>query len=153
MSGGQLAHLHPLLGEALVLISLLILMAGMAQNLVYVVQLYFGYRELRERQPRHGDDRLWWLLTSHVTVPISLIVPAHNEEESIVDTVHSVLSLHYPQFEVVVVNDGSTDGTLAPWRPWSRPSTWGRCCATTTARSSTGRSADSTARAGIRSSW
>jgi cellulose synthase/poly-beta-1,6-N-acetylglucosamine synthase-like glycosyltransferase len=113
MSGGQLAHLHPLLGEALVLISLLILMAGMAQNLVYVVQLYFGYRELRERQPRHGDDRLWWLLTSHVTVPISLIVPAHNEEESIVDTVHSVLSLHYPQFEVVVVNDGSTDGTLA----------------------------------------
>jgi cellulose synthase/poly-beta-1,6-N-acetylglucosamine synthase-like glycosyltransferase len=45
--------------------------------------------------------------------PISVIVPAYNEEAGIIDSVRSLLSLRYPVFEVVVVNDGSTDETLA----------------------------------------
>ncbi len=45
--------------------------------------------------------------------PVSVIVPAFNEEAGIVESVRSLLSLRYPVFEVVVVNDGSTDATLA----------------------------------------
>ena len=45
--------------------------------------------------------------------PISVIVPAFNEGAGIVESVRSLLSLRYPVFEVVVVNDGSTDATLA----------------------------------------
>jgi cellulose synthase/poly-beta-1,6-N-acetylglucosamine synthase-like glycosyltransferase len=44
--------------------------------------------------------------------PLSLIVPAFDEEANIVDTVQTLLALDYPEFEVVVVNDGSADGTL-----------------------------------------
>jgi cellulose synthase/poly-beta-1,6-N-acetylglucosamine synthase-like glycosyltransferase len=44
--------------------------------------------------------------------PVSILVPAHNEEKTIVATVHSLLRLEYPNFEVVVVNDGSADDTL-----------------------------------------
>ncbi|HDJ23197.1 MAG TPA: glycosyltransferase family 2 protein [Candidatus Aminicenantes bacterium] len=44
--------------------------------------------------------------------PISIIVPAFNEEETIVESVHSLLALEYPNYEVIVVNDGSTDKTL-----------------------------------------
>jgi cellulose synthase/poly-beta-1,6-N-acetylglucosamine synthase-like glycosyltransferase len=44
--------------------------------------------------------------------PVSVIVPAHNEEATIADTVLSALAVRYPELEVVVVNDGSTDGTL-----------------------------------------
>ncbi len=44
--------------------------------------------------------------------PVSILVPAHNEARTIVATVHSLLRLSYPNFEVVVVNDGSTDETL-----------------------------------------
>lgn len=44
--------------------------------------------------------------------PISIIVPAFNEEDTIIESVHSLLALEYPNFEVVVVNDGSTDKTL-----------------------------------------
>src|SRR5438477_432054 len=43
---------------------------------------------------------------------ISIIVPAYNEEASIVRTVRSLLSQSYPAFEVVIVSDGSTDRTL-----------------------------------------
>lgn len=45
--------------------------------------------------------------------PVSVIVPAHNEAATIVQTVSSALAVHYPELEVVVVNDGSTDGTLS----------------------------------------
>ena len=44
--------------------------------------------------------------------PVSILVPAFNEEGSIVASVRSFLTLHYPQFEVIVVSDGSTDRTL-----------------------------------------
>lgn len=44
--------------------------------------------------------------------PVTLIVPAHNEAATITATVRSLLQLTYPEFEVLVVNDGSTDGTL-----------------------------------------
>ncbi|WP_240126934.1 glycosyltransferase family 2 protein [Thermomonas alba] len=43
--------------------------------------------------------------------PVSILVPAYNEEKTIVATVRSLLRLNYPSFEVVVINDGSTDGT------------------------------------------
>ncbi|OKL37858.1 glycosyltransferase family 2 protein [Domibacillus mangrovi] len=43
--------------------------------------------------------------------PVSIIVPAYNEEAGILDSVHSLLSLSYPQMEVIVVNDGSSDKT------------------------------------------
>jgi len=45
--------------------------------------------------------------------PISVIVPAYDEEAGIIESVRSLLSLRYPVFEVIVVNDGSRDGTLA----------------------------------------
>jgi cellulose synthase/poly-beta-1,6-N-acetylglucosamine synthase-like glycosyltransferase len=43
---------------------------------------------------------------------ISIIAPAYNEELSIIESVHALLNLRYPDFEVIVVNDGSKDGTL-----------------------------------------
>jgi len=47
-----------------------------------------------------------------LTKPLSLIVPAYNEEVTIVDSVNSLVQCDYPRFEVVVINDGSSDGTL-----------------------------------------
>lgn len=44
--------------------------------------------------------------------PLSIIVPAYNEEGTIVATVRSLMALHYPEFEVIIVNDGSEDATL-----------------------------------------
>jgi cellulose synthase/poly-beta-1,6-N-acetylglucosamine synthase-like glycosyltransferase len=43
--------------------------------------------------------------------PLSIIIPAYNEEVGIVDSIQSVMSLKYPQTELIVVNDGSEDQT------------------------------------------
>ena len=44
--------------------------------------------------------------------PISIIAPAYNEGMGILESTKSLLSMEYPLFEVIVVNDGSTDDTL-----------------------------------------
>lgn len=44
-------------------------------------------------------------------VPISVLVPAYNEELTILDTVKSLCILDYPEFEVIVIDDGSQDQT------------------------------------------
>jgi len=48
-----------------------------------------------------------------IVKPISVIVPTYNEELGVIESIRSLLSLRYPVFEVIVVNDGSTDATLA----------------------------------------
>lgn len=45
-------------------------------------------------------------------VPISIIVPAYNEEITIVETINSLLNLNYKIYEIIIVNDGSKDKTL-----------------------------------------
>ncbi|MDD4940125.1 MAG: glycosyltransferase [Candidatus Omnitrophica bacterium] len=45
-------------------------------------------------------------------IPVSIVLPAHNEELWIADSVKSILNLNYPKFELVIVDDGSTDGTF-----------------------------------------
>ncbi len=44
--------------------------------------------------------------------PVSILVPSYNEELTIIESVRSLLNLGYPSYEVIVVNDGSTDRTL-----------------------------------------
>lgn len=48
---------------------------------------------------------------------VSVLVPAHNEEAVIRRSVEAMLRLDYPRFEVIVIDDGSTDGTLAQLEP------------------------------------
>ncbi|HEV8651388.1 MAG TPA: glycosyltransferase [Actinomycetes bacterium] len=52
------------------------------------------------------------LLERDVYKPVSVLVPAYDEEVSIVGSVRSLLALQFPEFEVIVVSDGSTDQTM-----------------------------------------
>ena len=101
-------HLH---ATALVL-SAVIIATGVAQNLIFTLQLGLAYRLLQRKPPTPKHQQLWWRY-SDVAMPISLLVPAYNEEATVVENVRSLLALHYPSFEVIAVNDGSKDDTLS----------------------------------------
>lgn len=45
-------------------------------------------------------------------IPISILVPAYNEEITIIETINSLMDLDYPEYEIIVINDGSDDKTL-----------------------------------------
>jgi cellulose synthase/poly-beta-1,6-N-acetylglucosamine synthase-like glycosyltransferase len=63
---------------------------------------------------RQRNTRRARRLATGVAVPpfVSIVVPAYNEELTIVDSLRALLALDYTPREVVVVNDGSTDGML-----------------------------------------
>ncbi len=50
---------------------------------------------------------------NEIMPPVSIIIPAHNEQGNIIQAVKALMQIEYPVFEIIVVNDGSTDQTLS----------------------------------------
>lgn len=82
-----------------------------ALNAVYiglnVIALFTLRRYMGQRVAQVGPA-----LAPELDLPITVIVPAYNEALTLGESVRALLQLEYPQFEIVVVNDGSRDGTL-----------------------------------------
>lgn len=82
-----------------------------ALNVGYLTLNGFALRALR----RKGQEMFMAELPraySGLEPPVSILVPAYNEEASIAASIRSMLQLSYAEFEIIVVNDGSTDNTL-----------------------------------------
>jgi cellulose synthase/poly-beta-1,6-N-acetylglucosamine synthase-like glycosyltransferase len=85
-------------------------------NSFYALLLVLSYRSVRRHRRLTWQQRHSELLRSANAPRLSMIAPAHNEEATIAQSVRALLTLRYPNLEVVLVNDGSTDGTLAALR-------------------------------------
>ncbi|NTY00547.1 glycosyltransferase family 2 protein [Deinococcus sp. JMULE3] len=96
----------------LTVVEFLFLVYFALMNVGYAIGLTTTVRQLALSMRRHQTLRFDALLLGQTHKPISLLVPAYNEEATIEASVQSFLNLRYPQFEVIVVNDGSRDGTL-----------------------------------------
>ena len=84
----------------------------LALNSFYALLLLLSIPELVGNWRLADDEQLQGLFSSDAMPPLSLMVPAHNEEVTIAASVLSFLTLEYPRLEVIVVNDGSTDRTI-----------------------------------------
>ena len=84
-----------------------------AFSIVHSGLLVLAAIELRRYAARASPATLRRALRSPLAPAIAVLVPAFNEASGIADSVRSLLALDYPKIEVVVINDGSTDGTLA----------------------------------------
>jgi cellulose synthase/poly-beta-1,6-N-acetylglucosamine synthase-like glycosyltransferase len=87
-----------------------------ALNSCYALLLLLSIPEIWEQTRLAGDDDLARLMRAEAPPPITILVPAYNEQATIVASVTALQALQYPQYEVVVVNDGSKDDTLAVLR-------------------------------------
>lgn len=79
---------------------------------LYAIFNYLGLYQTILYGRRYSEFTLRNTLQSQLYVPISILVPAYNEELTIVSSIQSFLSLHHPAFEVIVVSDGSKDSTV-----------------------------------------
>ncbi|ERN54473.1 glycosyl transferase [Alkalihalophilus marmarensis DSM 21297] len=81
-------------------------------SLFYTVLLLLSAGMLRRERGLNKGEPFEDILHSTDTKPISILVPAFNEEAGVVGSIRSLLSMNYPEYEIIVVNDGSTDDTL-----------------------------------------
>ncbi len=98
--------------DAIVAFNNFVLYYFLALNLTYLALFFVSLREVLKFVRRTFFSDYQQILASDLTWPITILVPAHNEERTIVETVRSLQMVNYGEFEIIVVNDGSTDRTL-----------------------------------------
>jgi len=91
--------------ELIINILLSITAIFIVSNIFYII-LIFASKKMINRQ------KLSWPYNNFGFKPISLIVPAYNEEKNITESLKSFLNQKYSNFEIILINDGSTDKTL-----------------------------------------
>jgi cellulose synthase/poly-beta-1,6-N-acetylglucosamine synthase-like glycosyltransferase len=84
----------------------------LALNTIYLAFTVMAFVDLVGYRNRLWRGSLRNMMSESAYRPISLLVPAFNERETLIATIRSLLTLRYPEIEIVVVNDGSTDDTL-----------------------------------------
>lgn len=90
----------------------LILAYYLLLHLIYLVLMAIGSLQTRRYRKGISFTEFRRIADSRLTMPVSLIIPCYNEAPIIGTTVRNLLQLQYPQFEIIVVSDGSSDGTV-----------------------------------------
>jgi cellulose synthase/poly-beta-1,6-N-acetylglucosamine synthase-like glycosyltransferase len=103
---------NSVLGIIIFGLNIAVLCYFVAINVTYFLLLFLSYFSILKYKRRVRHEQWRRIIQSPFTVPVSIIAPAYNEELTIGESVKSLLMLQYPEFEVIVVNDGSKDGTL-----------------------------------------
>ena len=86
-------------------------MAIMAGYIFFIWQSSRAQRALAIDMPE--DDTIKYQMRgSPLTPAVSIIAPAYNEEVTIIDNVHSLMQIDYPDYEIIIINDASSDRTL-----------------------------------------
>ncbi|MBN2899095.1 MAG: glycosyltransferase [Clostridia bacterium] len=81
-------------------------------NGVYIGLLVMSYKNVRKQARLWRIKNISMLFREKMLPSISIIAPAYNEEKTVVESARSLLNLNYPDYEVIIVNDGSQDETL-----------------------------------------
>ena len=81
-------------------------------NIVYILMLLIAFNAIKKYSHHVQSLEMKNLFLSPFAKPISLLVPAYNEQATIVGSLKSILQLQYPTYEIILINDGSSDDTL-----------------------------------------
>jgi cellulose synthase/poly-beta-1,6-N-acetylglucosamine synthase-like glycosyltransferase len=82
-------------------------------NTYYFITSVVSFRALRRHARSLNATDTADLLRAGGAPPVSILVPAYNESANCLATIRSLLDLRYPDYEILFVNDGSQDATLA----------------------------------------
>ncbi|MCW3039336.1 MAG: glycosyl transferase family protein [Solirubrobacterales bacterium] len=98
--------------NALELVNVMMLVYLVVLDVAYGTLALLGWQAVESFVRRRPVRDYELVSSSPLSPPVSVIVPAYDEQETIVSSVQAMLALHYPSLEVIVVNDGSSDMTF-----------------------------------------
>lgn len=78
---------------------------------VFFISTIFSVLELNEDKRKRKYLNALSIKSEDNYIPISILVPAYNEEQTVLDCIDSLLYLDYPEYEIIVIDDGSKDAT------------------------------------------
>ncbi len=81
-------------------------------NGTYLGMTFLAFGALRRYALRMASVDPSELMSTSGMPPVTLIAPAYNEEPTCVESTRSLLTLRYPSYDILVINDGSSDDTL-----------------------------------------
>ncbi len=99
--------------QAIYIFNVLILFYVLLVDSFYLILFVLSVRQIKDYMNRFVYIEIDEMSKSQITPPVSVIIPAYNEELTVKDSVSAILYLSYPEHEVIVVNDGSVDSTLS----------------------------------------
>ena len=85
---------------------------SLAVNGTSLLLLFFSLQAIRKQADAWNTKKRSLLFRPRMLPGITIIAPAYQEESTIIESTRSLLNLHYPNYELIVVNDGSNDNTL-----------------------------------------
>ena len=100
-------------GTALDAFNMVVIVYFILLNGTYLGMTFLAYGSLQRYSLRMSSVDPSELMSTSGLPPVTLIAPAYNEEPTCVESTRSLLTLRYPSYDILVVNDGSSDGTLA----------------------------------------
>lgn len=96
----------------LAVINLLVISYFVLLNLFYLVTSLMAFRFLRRYARRLKTLDVGEMIRTDTALPVTVVAPAYNEEATCAEATRALLTLQYPEFEIIIVNDGSQDRTL-----------------------------------------
>ena len=96
------------LKEVLTLINIFFVLYLIGYSTFLFLSILIGSIDLYRQ---NKTSKLKYKIENENEIPISIIIPAYNEEITVIDTINSLLLLEYKNYEIIIVDDGSTDNT------------------------------------------
>ncbi len=98
--------------DLLIAANILALLYFLVVNGSYITLILLSWLQVRESRRQDNLFDLSGLFDTDLYRSASILAPAYNEEISIVESTRTLLNLQFSNYEVIVINDGSTDRTL-----------------------------------------
>jgi len=81
-------------------------------NFIYIILLFFSNINAKNQVKLWELKSMSLLFKKRILPSVSIVAPAYNEAKTIIESANSLLNLKYPDYELIIVNDGSKDDTL-----------------------------------------
>ncbi len=101
-----------ILGPILLAVNVIIFIYFVVVNFSYITLVIFSYIQTRRSKKESTIYKLSGLFDTRLYKSISILAPAYNEEASIIESTEALLHLEFADYEIIVINDGSSDQTL-----------------------------------------